>query len=531
MRRAISLLNVLALCAALALAAGCRGNADPDPLPEPPEIIDNHTTDLDFCIYSKLDEDILELVHSRFTGKQVPCGEAKVVFVSGADIESEEIWSAYQRGAAVIVASPDSDLMAHIYSNNIGFLSAETVEGSLFIAFHRSGKVFSMDDFPPTNLNGLVMWVDDVNSASTSGKDLLQSFHLYSSMPYNFDKEIASTKKGSLKRTGNGSFEQYYSIIPLYAFRSERSSYIGDFYLVDATFSVASGDMYSGIVTDIRWADQLSNFMGFFLTGYKVDISLVDGSGAEVPVQFNQAPAPSTTINSYTYTSGVTWSFNAGLSGGASGSGISLNAGCSYSSTRTRAVRDLSIRDNSDAKGRISYALEIKNLPDGKLETPPAISRGTFDFHCGWVWSVENTSEYDAATRYRMKVTLSDMGYRSITTHKGRPTDVQNWPVDKHEFFIDLPVPNRIPSGKVKFVNSEKGTFMTEIGFTDANDSAKVYWDASGSVYSYQQSYEASLPEGTYKVQYKLGGVSYTGDGIVVKRGETKEIQSGYYTK
>lgn len=532
MKQSISFLNVLALCAALTFAAGCRGYADPDPnpdpLPEPPEVIDTHTTDLDFCIYSNLDEDILELLHSRFTGKQVPCGEAEVVFISSADIDSEAVWSAYRRGAVVFVTSPDSDLLTHIYSKNIGFLTAETVEGSLFIGFHRSGKVFSMDDFPPTNLNGLVLWVDDVNSSNSSGKELLQLYHLYSSMPYSFDKEIADVKKGSLRRTGNGSFEQYYSIIPLYAFNSERSNYIGDFYLVDATFSVASSEMYSGIVRFHQWADQMSDFMAFFLTGYKVEISLVDDSGAEVPAQFNQVPAPSTTINSYTYTSGVTWSFNAGLSGGAKGGEVSLSTGCSYSSSKTRAVRDLSIRDNSDANGHVSYALEIKNLPNQEIKTPPAISVSTFDFHCGWVWSVENTAEYDLTTHYRMKVTLSDMGYRSITT---RPAFIKNWPVDKHEFFFDLPVPNRVPTGKVKFVNSEKGQFMTEIRFTNANDPTKIYFDASGSAYSYQQDYETSLPEGTYNVQYKLGGVAYTGSGIEVKRAETKEIQSGYYIK
>lgn len=59
--------------------------------------------------------------------------------------------------------------------------------------------------------------------------------------------------------------------------------------------------------------------MGYFLTADNVDISLVDDKGNQVPVRFNQVPSPSTTINSQTYTSGVTWSFEAGLSGGAAG--------------------------------------------------------------------------------------------------------------------------------------------------------------------------------------------------------------------
>lgn len=532
MRRIIDLLNILALCAAFILSAGCSGDADTDPVPDP-EVIEDRTTELDFCVYSELDSDVLELIYSRFIGKRVACEEANVVFISGKDINSEEIWNAYGRGAAVVVVSPTSDLLSDLSRRNVGFMSAETVAGSLFLAFHRSGKVFSMDDFPPKNLNGLVSWVGDVSSANTSGEDLLQSFHQYSSFAYNYDKVLDSNNKGTLKLTGNGTFDQYYSIIPLYAFRSEKSTYIGDFYLVDATFSVSSKDMYSGVLKNYSWGKNANDVVGFFLTGYKVEISLVDGNGNAVTSRFNQAPSPTTTVNSTTYTSGMTWSFDSGLSGGLFDSGLSLSTGCSFSSTKTRELRDLSIIDNSDAKGTVSYKLEIKNLPESKVVAPPAISRSTFDFHCGWAWSVENTTESDTTTHYRMKVTLSEMNYRDlvgVSNGKGLPV-AQNWPVDKQVIYIDLPVPNRIPSGNVKFVNSERGKFMTEIAFTNASDSTKVYRDQSGSVYSYQQCYEASLPEGTYKVRYKLGGVSHTGSGIAVKRAETTELQSGYYTK
>lgn len=537
MRRIIDLLNILALCAAFGLSASCGGKSDldPDPEPEPGVIEENHTSDLDYCVWSELEDDILELIYSRFTGKKVSCDEAKVVFVSEKDIKDDEIWNAYQRGAAVIVVSPTSTLLSVLSQRNIGFLSAETLDDCLFAAFHRSGKVFTMDDFPPTNLNGLVSWVGDANSANTAGEDLLQSIHLYSSHDYKIDKAlIYKYKKNELRLTGNGRFEQYYSIIPLYAFRSTKSNYIGDFYIVDATFSVASDGMYLGMFRKTIPPDWTGDFMGFFLTGYRVEISLVDDKGNSVPVRFNQVPSPSTTINSQTYTSGVTWSFDAGLSGGAAGAGLSLSSGCNFSSSRTREIRDLSIIDNSK-DGGINYKLEIKNLPELINTQPPAISRSTFDFHCGWVWSVENTAESDAATRYRMKVTLSDMKYKSIFSDvPGKLPGVKDWSIKSEEFFIGLPVPNRVPCGNVKFVNSEKGKFMTDIVFIDSkslSDPKSYHFDPSGSAYSYQECYETTLPEGTYVVQYKLGGTSYTGKNITVKRGETLELQSGYYVK
>lgn len=534
MRRIIDLLNILALCAAIGLLASCGEKSDPDP--EPEIIEENRTSDLPYCVWSELDDDVLKLIYSRFTGKKVSCEEAKVVFVCGKDIKDDEIWSAYQRGAAVVVVSPTFTLLSALSQRNIGFLSAESLDDCLFAAFHKSGKVFSMEDFPPTNLNGLVSWVGDVHSANTSGDDLLQSIHLFSSQDIKIDKGlIFKDGKNEFRVTGQGQFEQYYSVIPLYAFKSSKSNYVGDFYIIDATFSVASAGMYAGKFKDTQLNGLQGSFMGYFLTGYRVDVSLVDDKGNSVPVRFNQVPSPSTTINSQTYTSGVSWSFEAGLSGGAAGAGLSLSSGCNFSSSKTREVRDLAIIDNS-SDGGVHYTLEVKNLPT-YLTLPPAISRSTFDFHSGWVWGVENTKESDVTTRYRMKVTLSELNYRDLYCKGGgnKKPSAQNWPVIANkEFFIDLPVPNRIPCGNVKFVNSEKGKFMTDIVFIDTQnikDPKSYHFDSSGSVYSYQECYETSLPEGTYIVQYKLGGSSCTGNNIVIKRGETLELQSGYYVK
>lgn len=534
MRRILDLLNILALCASIGLLASCEKESGLDPEPEPDIVEESRTSSLPYCVWSDLDGDILDLIHSRFTGEKVSCEEAKVVFVSEKDVMDDEIWSAYQHGAAVVVVSPTSDLLSYLSQHNIGFLSAEMLNGCLFAAFHRSGKIFSMDDSPTANLNGLVSWVGDMYSANTSGDDLLQSIHLYSSHGYKIDNGlIFENGKKDFRVTGQGSFEQSYSVIPLYAFRSSKSNYVGDFYIIDATFSVASSGMFKGLFKETLPNGWTGRFLGYFLTGYSVEVSLVDDKGNAVPVKFNKVPSPSTTINSLTYTSGVSWSFEAGLSGGASGTGLSLSSGCSFSSSKTREVRDLSIIDNS-SDGSIRYKLEVKNLPT-YFTLPPGISRSTFDFHSGWVWSVENTSESDATTRYRMKVTLSEMNYRDLYSRGLTSKEyTQNWPIAKQEFFIDLPIPNRIPCGNVKFVNSEKGKFLTNILFLDTKDPANpksYHFDPSGSVYSYQEYYETSLPEGTYTVTYQLGGTSYTGNDIVIKRGETLEIQSGYYVR
>ncbi len=101
--------------------------------------------------------------------------------MSEKDVKDDEILSAYQCGAAVVVVSPTSDLLSFLAAQHRFSVLAETLDDCLFVAFHRSGKVFSMDDFPPTNLNGLVPRVGDADPRNTSGDDLLQSIHLFSS--------------------------------------------------------------------------------------------------------------------------------------------------------------------------------------------------------------------------------------------------------------------------------------------------------------------------------------------------------------
>ena len=535
MRKIIYSLNILSLCAVFFLLSSCGGNADPDPVPEPgTEIVEEcHTTDLDYCVRPGLAEDVLELIYSRFTGKAVPCAEAEVVFVSEKDLDDEVIWDAYESGAAVVVVSPTAEVLVPILrKRGIGIHSIDKVGGCLFVAFHKSGKIFSMDDHPAGNLNGLVSWVKDVNATDTSGEDLLQATHISSVYDFSLKNEtIFEDKKGKLQLSGEGRFEQYYSVIPLYAFKSDKSNYVGDFYLVDATFSMVSDKMYSGLRKDVKWGNKKSDVMGFYLGDYQIDISLVDSDGNSAPVRFNQMPSPTTTINSVTYDSGVSWSFNSGLSGGAADSGLSLGMGCSYSSSKTRTVRDLAIIDNSQAEGNVNYKLEIKNLPTKYVE-PPMIARSTFDFHCGWVWCVDDTQEFYVSTKYKMKVRLTNLRYVAKAENNGHGLiDGYSWYIGDKEFFFDLPVPNRIPAGNVKLVNSEKDKYMTDIVFTDSKDAAKTFSDLSGSVYGTRQFYEVSLPEGTYKVRFKLGGVACTGENIVVKRAETLELQSGYYAK
>ena len=100
------------------------------------------------------------------------------------------------------------------------------------------------------------------------------------------------------------------------------------------------------------------------------------------------------------------------------------------------------------------------------------------------------------------------------------------------EFQFNLPQPNRIPGGFVKFYNSIPNSYMTNISFIDAKDDSKIYKDESGSVYTHGEFYEVCLPEGEYNLEFYIGDTKHTSSAIgtfSVVRAETLTLQSGVY--
>jgi hypothetical protein len=370
--------------------------------------------------------------------------------------------------------------------------------------------------------------IDTLEVGSTKGEELLQSAHLSRSFAPKLSNVVIFDGKKIYKKSGTASFEMYYSVTPLYAFKSEESNYVGDFYVVDATYSLASDKMYFGsqtVESQTYWGVGKSTVRGFFLRSYQVDISIVDSKGTEVASLFQKAPIPSTTIGSTTYTSGVTWDFNAALSGGIKDGNLTSDAGFSYNSSSTRSVKDVSITNLSNSAGKVSYKLEINNLPkDSYHGSVPEVAINTLDFHSGWVWQIDNTAENDTATQYRMKVMVKDLIYGANSNE-----EYTKFPIPDQTFYIDLPIPNRVASGTVVLTNTVKDKYMTDVRFTDAK--GKVFADGSGSVYGKEKYYTASLPEGNYTLSFKLDGKEYSSGAaeIAVKRAESLPLSSGYY--
>ncbi len=363
------------------------------------------------------------------------------------------------------------------------------------------------------------------------GEELLQSAHL----SFTYDPQLSNAiiyhnKKRDYKESGTASFDSFFTITPLYAFKSDNSNYVGDFYIIDATLALASDKMNFGTTTAEYYGYygvEKFDIKGFYLKSYQVDISLQDQNGNAVTPVFQKAPSPSTTVEATTYTSGVTWNFNAALSGGLKECNLTSSAGFSYDSSRSRTVKDVSITNLSTSSGTVSYKLTINNLPNKKSSSIPEIAQNTFDFHCGWIWQIDNTPENDTDRKFTMLVKIKDLTYGAYGNYSEY---YDTFAIPDKSYHISLPVPNRVASGKVVLTNTVNDTYMTDVTFTDAN--GKVFADNSGSVYGKDKFYTASLPEGTYTLSFKLDGRQYaSGDSnpVKVKRAEELPITSGYY--
>lgn len=372
--------------------------------------------------------------------------------------------------------------------------------------------------------------VKSEDTAQMIKNELLEAAHIHSEDSFSVNNLLILVDNGAKHyMSGTARIEQTYSITPLYAFGTTGNEYSGDFYCVEATISFVSDEMYRSPYK-VNWDKFGNNFIsGFFLSGCEFDITLVDENGTKVEdASFNVVPAPKTSEGSTTYSSGISWSFNNSLTGGISGGNLSSGAGCSIDNTKTRTLTDLSIKNYSKNDGTVSYKLEVQNLPK-EAGIPPYIASHTFDFHFSWVWQIAGTPKSDT-TAYHMAVNVRNLEYKishKLTNDHEVKVINDHCPFSK-AFNFTLPVPNRIPTGNVSLENSVHGSYMSDISFTDMN-TGEIYKDNTGSVFPYGHSYKACLPEGDYRLVFKIDSTECKGEGIRLERGKEVTLSSGFY--
>lgn len=365
-------------------------------------------------------------------------------------------------------------------------------------------------------------------AANIVAEDLLEKTVRTSSDVVNF-KNIELFKKGKEKcrMSGKATVNMTYSITPLYLHHSWENPLDGDYYIVEGTISIISDEMYKGYQT-LKWGNgnrHTTRVRGFFLNNLDFDVSVNAVDDMSRNVEFSEIPYPMTTINSKTYTSGISWNLNGCVSGGKSGIGGTVETGVNFKKSESYSLSDVSIRNCCDTqKGIVNYNIAINNLPDSYDKEPPLVSRNTLDFHFAWVWRIPHTKVNDTSTRYKMTVKINNLTYQCNNGDNFDNTIVSKTLAKEFE----LPLPNRVPTGSVE-LNNDQDMNLDDIVYTNI-DTRKEYCDTTFSAYGVSETYKRYLPVGKYNLRFKLDGTECKSNEVIeVERGKALNLKTGFY--
>lgn len=339
--------------------------------------------------------------------------------------------------------------------------------------------------------------------------------------------ELFKKGKEMCRMSGKATVNMTYSITPLYLHHSLENPLDGDYYIIEGTISIVSDEMYKGHQT-LKWGNgnrHITSVRGFFLNNFDFEVSVNAVDEMSRKVEFSEIPTPMTTINSKTYTSGMSWSLNGCVSGGKSGIGGTVDTGVNYKKTESYSLSDVSIRNCCNMQeGIVNYNVKVNNLPSSYDKEPPLVSRNTLDFHFMWVWRVPHTKVNDTSTRYKMTVKLNNLTYQCNNGGNFDNTIVSKTLAKEFE----LPLPNRVPTGSVE-LNNDQDMNLDDIVYTNIN-TRKEYRDTTFSAYGVSETYKRYLPVGKYNLRFKLDGTECKStEPVEVERGKVLGLKTGFF--
>lgn len=421
--------------------------------------------------------------------------------------------------------------------------------GFLFLACEKeeagNGGI-GIDDPPPiTNGN------DDITS-------LIQPQQTSVTFPYQKTDVIGNDlERYTVEGTGDVTLRS--SIYPFYAF--EKSNSNGDYYLIKAEVSVHNENMYKNSTHSYKreapfdqWNYYTQRICGYYMREMRVNYELYDKYGnivGEFPV--GHSPTPLTTIGSTTYISGFSWTIGAQIRIGNDDAGnkFPILGSISCNSETIRNIEDMDVKNNS-TDNAASYTFIINNLPilgamldmgvrSGyqPLLPPPALSVSTNTYLQEFIWRVPSTrdSQGDDVSFTLVQTVEIDYGIcHSLATDMDKSREYglkEEIRTVHYSNKIDVIPPCRIPMGKMKITNRNKGLYVTQIAITKEGETQPRA--ISKGSFTYGKSFEADLDIGNYKVEFKMGRnlkdvKTYTlaYDVAEVAQDETLELFSDY---
>lgn len=381
-------------------------------------------------------------------------------------------------------------------------------------------------------LNGLVSWVNSVESSANEASPDNPLSYVYNVVNHTFHDGLTNEEITHVlwskpdKMSGNVTINTRIDATPLHGFSSSYDGAGIDYYLVSSCVSIENAGMYNGNFTK-KHGGVKARICGFYLRNYSYTIEILDKNGKSVGT-FVEVPTPSTAIGTTDYTTGWSFSASGSITGGTTPA-ATLKTGLSSNSSTTRAMSDCDMV-NRHSGSTVVYDFKINNLPHYKsnisISSPPGIAVSTANLYSQWIWAVP-TSDGDTSTQYKIRVKQTELEYGANYMYSsGADFHSKKYLLKEDEFSSNLPMPNRISTGKFSLTNSEDGTYLTNIILKEAT-SGKSYTNAGQ--YDYDKTYSLYLPVGDYELTCEIKGKDNVKKSY--KYAETVRISTGTETK
>lgn len=334
---------------------------------------------------------------------------------------------------------------------------------------------------------------------------------------------------------GTGNVSATYTVTPLHAFNDQAGH--GDYYLVNATYTIANSNMYHPNHKNWHGGVQV-RIGGFCLNHCDIETSISCGDSKIDAVRlFASSPKPETTIDTHTYTVSDSWNIGGGITGGVKGStskiegngSLTFNWGVAHSKTDTYTVCDLNVKNNSDSN-TVKFALDNRNVVDfcwgcdNGLKDCADFAKSSLIFHATWIWYIPNVVDVDETTKFTINTTITPQ-YKSCRFYSTQ-ADYDEWyDPCKVTGSCPLELPNRQASGYLEIKNDSDET-ITNVTLYENNKSGKAVY-ASQSSFAKDSVAKFCMPVGKFFIRFEKGKTASEKKQYEYKNGDSFDIARG----
>lgn len=366
---------------------------------------------------------------------------------------------------------------------------------------------------------------------------------LYVSFPVSLhnkiDQAAAHSSPDVLDR--DTEIEYNYRVYPLFLHSCNGGDAPGDYYIVEGSVTAHNNQVWGPYCRSHGWCND--RVIGYYMTQLNSTFELIDSDNeALTGLRFYKDPAPTTTMQSMTYSEGFSVGLNGSLAGqvdndkGLQGS-LTFGFDMSWSKTVEQTLADVSTTLVTDSHKKVSYTYTVCNINNerdwGKIERDyPLLSRNDMVCPSAWVWKVpygQNGVKDNSSSFFKMKISM-DARYGAYNWWRGASWDYHHgYSVDGSHVF-ELPAPDRRCFGVVALKNAGTATVAHVKIWKTENGKDKLVATIPSS-YNVNETARCKLVEGTYKLTFDLVDPnagnkllsSWKYDNVTVKMGRDED--------